>query len=309
MSAIEAHNARFAAAFPAMSAGYLMAPSGVLMVRWRLERDPSVLDRLATLIARNTDSPARELMWGAPGTMLIALWLYEETGEARWAELFRAGAAVLKDAFAFEADIGACAWTQELFGQRSRFVGAVHGFAGNAHVLMTGRRLLKPGDWDDLAPRIVGALHASARLGEGLANWPPKLVSGEEPPPPLLVQHCHGAPGVVTCLTGLDGGIDDLLIAGGELVWQAGPLRKGSNLCHGTGGNGYAFLKLFERTGDDLWLGRARAFAMHAIAQCEAQASELGRGRYSLVTGDLGLACYLWDCIEGKARVPTLDIL
>jgi hypothetical protein len=26
--------------------------------------------------------------------------------------------------------------------------------------------------------------------------------------------------------------------------------EKGSNLCHGTGGNGYAFLKLFKRTGD-----------------------------------------------------------
>jgi hypothetical protein len=33
--------------------------------------------------------------------------------------------------------------------------------------------------------------------------------------------------------------------------------RQGGRLCHGTGGNGYAFRKLFERTGDERWLDRA----------------------------------------------------
>jgi Lanthionine synthetase C-like protein len=54
----------------------------------------------------------------------------------------------------------------------------------------------------------------------------------------------------------------NLLTAAGEAVWAAGPLAKGSNLCHGTGGNGYAFLKLFQRTGQPHWLDRARAFAI-----------------------------------------------
>ena len=44
--------------------------------------------------------------------------------------------------------------------------------------------------------------------------------------------------------------LEELLLAGGELTWAAGPLAKGSNLCHGTGGNGYAFLKLSRRTRD-----------------------------------------------------------
>ena len=85
-------------------------------------------------------------------------------------------------------------------------------------------------------------------------------------------------------------------------------MAKGSNLCHGTAGNGYAFLKLYERTGDDRWLARARAFAMHAIAQAEEEASTLGRLRYSLWTGDPGLAIYLWDCLRGRAAFPTLDV-
>ena len=43
---------------------------------------------------------------------------------------------------------------------------------------------------------------------------------------------------------------DALLLDAGRFTWAAGPLTKGSNLCHGTGGNGYAFLKLYRRTND-----------------------------------------------------------
>ncbi len=95
-----------------------------------------------------------------------------------------------------------------------------------------------------------------------------------------------------------------LLLAGGELTWRAGPLAKGANLCHGTAGNGYAFLALFERTGDELWLDRARAFAMHALAQVARERAELGRGRYTLWTGDPGTALYLADCVEGSGGLP-----
>jgi Lanthionine synthetase C-like protein len=52
--------------------------------------------------------------------------------------------------------------------------------------------------------------------------------------------------------------LEELLLAGGVLTWNAGPLANGSNLCHGTGGNGYAFLKLYRRTNDRRWLARAR---------------------------------------------------
>jgi Lanthionine synthetase C-like protein len=86
--------------------------------------------------------------------------------------------------------------------------------------------------------------------------------------------------GIVTSLAALpDPRLDDLLVAAGELTWAAGPLAKGPGLCHRTAGNGYAFLKLFKRTGDERWLDRARAFAMHAIAQSDRDAAEYGRRR------------------------------
>ena len=93
-------------------------------------------------------------------------------------------------------------------------------------------------------------------------------------------------------------------IRSGELTWRVGPLRKGASLCHGTAGNGYAFLALHERTGDEEWLARARAFAVHAVQQVGRARSQYGRGRYSLWTGDIGAALYIADCIEGEGKLP-----
>jgi Lanthionine synthetase C-like protein len=75
-------------------------------------------------------------------------------------------------------------------------------------------------------------------------------------------------------------------------------------LCHGTSGNGLAFLRLFRRTGDELWLKRARRFAMHALAQVAASPP-----RYSLWTGGVGVALYLVRCLDGEATVPVIDVL
>ena len=89
------------------------------------------------------------------------------------------------------------------------------------------------------------------------------------------MQWCHGAPGVVASLASFAPGDEEheeLMRAGGELTWRAGPPAKGANLCHGTAGNGFAFLALLERTGDEHWLTRARAFAMQAAGQVEQAA-------------------------------------
>jgi DUF1680 family protein len=72
---------------------------------------------------------------------------------------------------------------------------------------------------------------------------------------------------------------------------------------------GKAFLTLYRRTGDAMWLQRARFFAMHAIAQNDRMRQQHGQGRYTLWTVDAGLAVYLWHCLEGTAGLPVLDIL
>src|SRR5690606_36995417 len=50
---------------------------------------PALADRLAAVIRDNRDNPTLEALWGAPGTMIAALFMHEATGESRWAELFR----------------------------------------------------------------------------------------------------------------------------------------------------------------------------------------------------------------------------
>jgi hypothetical protein len=115
---------------------------------------------------------------------------------------------------------------------------------------------------------------------------------------------------MVATLAQIAPGDDDfttLLVAGGELTWHAGPLRKGSTLCHGTAGNGLAFLALHRRTGEERWLERARSFGMHAITQVEDARAAQGTGRHSLWTGDLGVALYLRGCIDPDAA-PGIDI-
>jgi hypothetical protein len=206
------------------------------------------------------------------------------TGEERWAALWQEGA---QRVLAARDEDGL--WTQQLFGRESRYLGPAHGFAGVVRALWNGG-VEVPGV-DDVLRRYL--------LPDG--NWPP---TPDDPPEKLRVQWCHGAPGIVATLGDR---IDlDLALAGGELTWRAGRHEKGPSLCHGTAGNGYAFLRLYRRTGDSRWLERARSFALEAIDQVDAARAELGRGRYSLFTGDLGVALYLRAVLAGDDRFPTL---
>src|SRR5262249_40193076 len=153
------------------------------------------------------------------------------------------------------------------------------------------------------APRTLSANAWRSELG---VTWPAIAVRA---PPPNLCQHCHGAPGMVTTFADVPFTVpilEDLLLEGGKFTWLAGPLAKGSNLCHGTAGSGYAFLKLYRRTKNPEWLQRARAFAMTAIAQCRAARGQYSKGRYSLWTGDVGLAIYLRDCLTTEPHFPTI---
>jgi lantibiotic modifying enzyme len=290
---------------PAGSASYLMGETSVLLLRHGRSADRADAERLEALIAGNFEHPSRELMWGAPGTMLAALFLFRRTRDARWAELFIASARKLWSRLTWSEELGCRYWVQDLYGRKSTYLGAAHGFAGVAAALLAGRDLMTGEEWDGWRTCIAQTVGRTVTREGNLANWRTQLTAGG----PTLMQICHGAPGVLVCLREFPGDeIDPLLLAGGEAIWVAGPLRKGSNLCHGTAGNGYAFLALFERTRDSMWLQRARSFAMHAIAQLEADAKRFGDLRYSLWTGDLGLAVYLWDCIRGAGAFPTLDV-
>ena len=278
--------------------GLHFGEAGIRLVLQRISPSSTNADRLAELISDNAHDEHRELMWGSAGTMLVAAELHRSTGEARWADLWRESAAWLEN----ERDPESGVWTQVIVGKPAQYLGAAHGFAG----CMLALAAFAPSA--DLHERAADVTRRYAVEEDGLANWPPLTDIGlQAPDGRIRVQWCHGAPGMVASLAEFapdDDEHDRLLRAGGELTWRAGPLAKGAGLCHGTAGNGYAFLALLERTGDELWLERARAFAMHAAAQVARAREAHGRGWFTLWTGDPGVALYLADCLAGGGELP-----
>jgi hypothetical protein len=255
-------------------ASLLAGATGVLLVQHRLAPSPAVADALTAAIAGHVEHPANELLYGAPGTLLAA----RAIGADALTEATARAMMAARDADGL--------WTAR-FGTPARYLGAGHGFAGNVRAL---------GGVEDM----TAVLRRHALIEGDLANWPP--VPGDDP---SRVQWCHGAPGVITSLAGLapdDPDLTALLVAGGELVWRAGPIAGNAGLCHGTGGNGFAFLALYDRTGDARWYDRAQAFAAHALAQAD-------RDRHSLFTGALGAALLAAACLTGDDRFPGIDDL
>ena len=282
----------------------LAGESGVRLAAHRQAPAPEHDDRLLACVRANVHNPTRELLWGSPGTALAAQLMLEMTGDARLADAWRESADWLWDEWRDGL------WLQDMYGRELRYIGAGHGFAGNVHVLARGD-LLDADRRRELVDRSLATLRAHVVRDGDLAQWPPT----SDPVPATVTtrtQWCHGAPGIVTSFAAIARGDDELtglLVAGGELTWRAGPLVKGPGLCHGTAGNGYAFLKLLDRTGDERWLERARAFAMHAALQVERARSEHGQGRYSLWTGDVGAAMFLASCLGADSAMPVLDVI
>ena len=303
---LEASTAEFAARQYAAHGAFLQGDLGTALVAMRIAPSADLADVVHERCERNSALPVRELMWGLPGSMLACIHMHAMNGEPRWRRLFAAQAQRLLDDIE-ETPLGPL-WNQDLYGGVLPWLGPVHGYAGNMIPLLRGFTWLTQSQQErvaDVVPRTLASTACRSDIG---ATW--RSVA-TRPGPPTLCQHCHGAAGMVTTFADApfaSAELDALLVEGGLFTWAAGPLAKGSNLCHGTGGNGYAFLKLHRRTGDPIWLERARAFAMTAIAQCREERAELGRGRFSVWTGDIGLAIYLRDCITSEPRFPTVDV-
>jgi len=156
--------------------------------------------------------------------------LHERSGDPRWAELFCQTAAALCAQREWSAEHACDFRRQELFGQQSTYLDAVHGFAGTASPLIRGRHLFGDAAWAGWQHCIVNTVQRSATWEGDHANWRAELLAPAVGRNKTLMQFCDGAPGFVIRLAGLcDGELDALLLAAGRATWAAGPLVEGSN--------------------------------------------------------------------------------
>ncbi len=294
--------------------GLQIGELGILMPAILAQPEDAELSRRVMRCMEATiELPLYEITSGQSGMMHAALALYRKTGENHWKDLYIKGAKSLLDNWRQDTDTGEWLWQSQVFGLKRHYYGACHGLAGNANILLQGADLLSDDHTEMIMERTISTLNISVKQQANLANW---TLCTKPNIDKLLVQWCHGAAGIVTAMArtpAIDSNnskqLDQLLEETGELVWQAGPLVKGSNICHGTSGNGYAFLYLYRRTGNSVWLDRARQFAIHSIEQCQKARLRYGQGRYTLWTGDAGLAIYLYHCLyPEKAAIPGLDL-
>lgn len=274
----------------------LCGETGVALVAWRLRPTAALADDVERLVRANVENDADDLMWGVPGTLVAARAMLDWTGEVRWRETWDESAAALVGRRNPEG-----LWAQHLYGEAYRGLGTAHGLVGNVLALLP----LLDDDLRRVLERTTTAiLTRTAVVEDELANWPSRVEGAGE----LHVQWCNGAPGILSSTASFLE--EELLLASAELVWRAGPhgSEKGASICHGTAGSAYALLATFERTGDAFWLDRARRLAVHALGQVHAARAERGRGRYSLWTGDLGVALLAADCLDGGGSYPLLAL-
>ena len=250
--------------------------------------------RFRAAAAACIDDPWNELLYGAGGALVAARLLDED-------DIARTAISRLWSTWSFDSKLRACIWTQEYNGKRTNSLGFAHGLAGNAYALLRAASLQSREHQTELMHRVVETLERTALREGNLVNWLPTSGQPCRLDPSSVVPRSTGDRLRARRSARRTDRSTRLLLSAGELAWEAGPLRKGAGLCHGTAGNGWAFLKLLKRTRDRKWLERARRFAMHAIEQ--------RNGERGLLSGDIGVALYVRACVEVDDRWPLLDVL
>ena len=232
--------------------------------------------------------PDDEWVWGAPGTMLAAEAVpgCEDAWRASADALWRRGRA---------------RWRQHLPTRVDRVLGAAHGFVGNVRALAGRPDLLGAEHIAELEERTVNVLRAEALRDGDLANWPrstgDRIQRSAGPVVPRCARRDHLDRGTDTRQRHPHGPARRRRRADVDRR----PAQQGRQPLPRHGGQRLGVPQALEAHRRRPWLARARAFAMHALGQVDG-------GRFSLWTGDLGIALYLQACLDGDDGFPTIDV-
>ncbi|KAL8425578.1 hypothetical protein Efla_004413 [Eimeria flavescens] len=195
------------------------------------------------------------------------------------------------------------------------FIGAAHG-----HFCILYALLLLPSIRENAAhpahQQIKATLAWLLRLETEQHNYPAVYTPGSQanpPPPAHLVYFCHGAPGAVLLLAeAYEVYRDEVYRQAGEraaaCTWRFGLLRKGSSLCHGVAGNGYALLRWYQLTRQPVWLERAVRFGLELNSDRQKRIKR--DHPFSLFEGFAGVCCFLSDLLHDplNAALPAFGL-
>ncbi|KAJ0180506.1 hypothetical protein K1T71_003910 [Dendrolimus kikuchii] len=188
------------------------------------------------------------------------------------------------------------------------YYGAAHGMAGILYILLQARLYINIIEFRSFIKPTLDWL-LTKRYSSGNFQSSFESSSGDR-----LVQWCHGAPGFIPlCVLAHQIFEDDkylkVALQCGDIVWERGLCTKGYSLCHGVGGNAYAFIQLYQATKKTVYLYRACCFTEWCCV--ERKGTELRRPDRpaSLFEGLLG-RIWLTDDIAHlhDARFPAFSL-
>lgn len=200
----------------------------------------------------------------------------------------------------------------------TEYQGAAHGTAGILYML------LQFPDWcqePNTLPWITATLDVLLYSQFPSGNFPNVALSLAD----KLLHWCHGSPGTVYTLyhahkvLGQDKSTLRALDQALRSIWERGILRKGPGLCHGTAGNGYAFLMMYRYTRSEEHLYRAYRYG--EVLRSEEVGKEMQAFRdpyrysvgvadfpFSLMEGLAGTVCFCCDLLHpDTAAFPGYD--
>ena len=305
------HRAWLAAALPGdETAAYLIGETPILMMAQAHAPTEERAEQIERLIDGNIESPTRELMWGCAG--------HDARGvvHARTHWRVRAG----RSCFAAQRERCGrnCSGRTEHecslldagpLRHQHTFIDAVHGFVGTASPLIRGRHLLDDASGPSGNACIANTVRRCATSKQGLANWRARLTQPEGRTARMLMQFCHGSPGFIVCLGRLsERRARRPAAGGGEATWLPGPLDERLERLPRHRRQRLRVPEVVRAYRRRDWLERARAFAMHAIGQTQADAAATVTCATRCGPATSGSRSILWDCIHARARFPTLDV-
>ncbi|KRZ34102.1 LanC-like protein 2 [Trichinella pseudospiralis] len=158
------------------------------------------------------------------------------------------------------------------------YLGAAHGLAGILFILMRTPNFCENADLKSAVEQTMDYL-ITLRFPSG--NYPSSL--GKETDKLIYGKEAYFKEAVACA----------------DVIWTRGLLKKGYGLCHGTAGNGYAFLAMYQLTDDLKYLHRALKFA-EWIFDYGKHGCRIADRPNSLYEGLAGTIYYLVDLLKPK---------